>query len=192
MRLIRRRVVYKGRIIRLVQDTLQADGRRLVRETVQHPGSVVVVPITDDGRIVFVRQYRRAVGLTLLELPAGTLDHQGELPAACARRELEEETGWRARRWRRLGRFYPAPGFLDEQMVMFLAEGLVQTAAHPEPDELIEPVVLSFRQALAGIASGRICDAKSIIGILFAQRRRTARTRRSRPRRSLEVARKLR
>jgi ADP-ribose pyrophosphatase len=180
MRLIRRRVVYRGRIIRLVRETLSAGGRRLVRETVQHPGSVVIVPLTSDGRVVFVRQYRRAVGRTLLELPAGTLDHDGESAARCARRELEEETGWQAREWTRLGRFYPAPGFLSEQMVIFLAEGLTRVPAHPEPDEIIEPVTLSFAQALAKIASGRICDAKSIIGILFAARR------------NLELRRKLR
>ena len=184
MRLIRRRVVYHGRIIRLVQDTLEAGGRRLIRETVQHPGSVVIVPLTDDGRVVFVRQYRRAVGRKLLELPAGTLDHHGEAPLACARRELEEETGWRARRWRRLGRFYPAPGFLSEQMVIFLAEGLTQALAHPEPDEAIEPMILSFAQALAKIASSHICDAKSIIGILFAERLRHARRRTPRARRT--------
>lgn len=172
LRLLRRRVIYRGRIIRLVQDTLEIGGRRLVREIVQHPGSVVIVPITAHGRIVMVRQYRRAVGRSLLELPAGTLDHAGESPRACAKRELEEETGWQARRWRRLGRFYPAPGFLSEQLIIFLAEGLRQAAAHPEPDELIRPVILSQRQALAKVRSGQICDAKSIIGLLFAERLR--------------------
>ena len=169
VRLVRRRTIYRGRIIRLIQEQLQVDGRRLTRETVLHPGAVVIVPMVDRSRIVFVRQYRRAVARVLLELPAGTLE-PGEPRRACARRELEEETGWRASRLRRIGRFYAAPGFISEQLTVFLAQGLRRTAAHPEPDELVRPVILSFEQALAKIRSGAICDAKTIIGVLFAQR----------------------
>ena len=121
------------------------------------------------SRVLFVRQYRRAVGRVLLELPAGTLE-AGERRDVCARRELLEETGWRAGRLRRLGRFYAAPGFLSEEMTVFLATGLRPGTAHPEPDELVTPVVLTLRQALAKIRSGAIRDAKTIIGLLFVQR----------------------
>ena len=166
IRLVSRRVVYRGRFIQLLREILKVEGRRMVRETVRHPGAVVIVPMLSRTRVVFVRQYRRAVNRELLELPAGTLG-RGERAAVCARRELEEETGWRARRWTRLGQFYAAPGFTSEQMTIFLAEGLTRVASHPEPDELVRPVVLPLRSALAKIRTGAICDAKSIIGLLF-------------------------
>lgn len=169
VRVIRRSTVYRGRIIRLIREVLEVGGHRLMRETIRHPGAVVIIPMLDRSRIVFVRQYRRAIDRNLLELPAGTLG-AGERRQACARRELEEETGWRARRMRRIGQFYAAPGFISEQLTIFLAEGLKQVGARPEPDEIVRPVVLSLRQALAKIRSGAICDGKSIIGVLFVER----------------------
>ena len=165
VRVLQRRTIYTGRVVRLIQETLMMRGRRIVRETLLHPGAVVIVPLLNGGRVVLIRQYRHAVGRQLLELPAGTLEYR-ESRLACARRELEEETGWRARRWQRLMQFYAAPGFVSEQMTIFLAEELTQTAARPEPDELVRPVVLPLRDALAKIRSGAICDAKTIIGLL--------------------------
>ena len=162
-------VIYEGRVIRLIRETLEVRGHRIVRETIRHPGAVVVVPMLDRSRIVFVRQYRRAVDRFLLELPAGTLE-PGERRDACARRELEEETGWKAKRLTRLGQFYAAPGFISEQMTVFLARGLTPVVARPEPDELVTPVILSLREAMKRIRSGAICDAKTIIGVAFAAR----------------------
>ena len=170
LRVVGRKTVYRGRVISVVREVLQADGRRLVRETVLHPGSVVIVPMLDRSHLIFVRQFRRAIGRTILELPAGTVT-PGEPRLRCAKRELEEETGWRAARWQRLGRFYPAPGFLAEFMTIFLATTLSRREAHPEPDEIITPIVLSLREAKAKIRTGAICDAKSVIGVLFAERR---------------------
>jgi len=169
VRCVKRSTIYQGKVIHLVKEALEARGRRFARETVLHPGAVVIVPVLGDSRLVMVRQYRRAVDRVLLELPAGTLE-RGERRDVCARRELLEETGWRAGRLRRLGRFYAAPGFLSEEMTVFLATGLTQEAAHPEPDELVTPVVLTLSEALAKIRSGAIRDAKTIIGILFARR----------------------
>ena len=169
LRLVKRQVMYRGSVIQLIREVLEVDGHRMVRETVRHPGAVVVVPMLDRSHIVFVQQYRRAIGRVLLELPAGTLG-AGERRESCARRELEEETGWRARCLRRLGQFYAAPGFISEQLTVFLAQGLTRAEARPEPDEFVEPVLLSLRTALSKIRSGAICDAKSIIGVLFAQR----------------------
>ena len=167
---INTRLIYQGHVIRLITEELSYGGRRLVRETVQHPGAVVILPVLSDNRIVFVRQYRHAVRRYLLELPAGTRDHKGESPATTARRELEEETGWVAKRFKRLVTFYAAPGVLSEQMILYLATGLRHTKARPEPDECVEPVLLSLPQALAKLRSGHICDAKTIIGVLLLAR----------------------
>jgi len=169
VRVLRRETIYRGRIIRLVRETLSVRGHRIVRETVQHPGAVVVVPLMDRSRILFVRQYRRAVDRELLELPAGTLE-PGERREVCARRELEEETGWRAHSMRRIGQFYAAPGFLSEQLTVFLAQGLTRGQVKPESDEILRPAVLTFGEAIAKIRSGAMCDAKTIIGVLFAKR----------------------
>lgn len=168
IRVVKRRTIYRGRIIRLDLETLEVGGRRLIRETIHHPGAVVIVPVLPGRRLVFVRQYRRAVGRFLLELPAGTLE-KGERRDACARRELTEETGWRAGRLRRIGQFFAAPGVISEQLTVFVAEDLQLTTANPEPDESVTPVILSMSQAQALIRSGAICDAKSIIGVLFAE-----------------------
>lgn len=169
IRVVNRSLIYQGRTIRLIRELLDIGGHRMVRETIQHPGAVVIVPLLDRSHIVFVRQYRRAVGRTLLELPAGTLE-RGEPTEACAKRELQEETGWKARRWRRVGQWYAAPGFISEHLTMFLAQDLSPVPSGPEPDELVEPVVLPLRTALTNVRSGAICDAKTIIGVLFAQR----------------------
>jgi len=169
IRLVKRQRIYRGRIITLVREVYQAGGRRFAREIIRHPGAVVVVPMVDRSHLLFVRQYRRAVGRELLELPAGTLN-RGESRLACARRELEEETGWRAHRLKRISQFYTAPGVLSEEMTVFLAEGLSPSAAHPEPDEIVTPVMLSLRAASRKVQTGAIRDAKSIIGVLLAQR----------------------
>ena len=169
VRCLKRSTIYQGRVIKLVRDVLEIDGRRFARETILHPGAVVVIPVLDRRRIVLVRQYRRAVDRFLLELPAGTLE-QGERRDLCAKRELLEETGWRARSVRRLGRFYAAPGFLSEEMTVFLATGLTQATASPEPDEMVRPLVMSLREALGKIRTGAIRDAKTIIGLWLAAR----------------------
>lgn len=189
LRVLSRKTVYQGRIIRLVLESLEYRRRRLIREVVEHPGAAVIVPLLDRSRrqrgatlprqrgrsrldrsrVVLVRQYRRPIRRELLELPAGTLS-PGERRDACARRELEEETGWKARRLRRIGQYYAAPGFCTEQLTIFLAEGLTQATAHPEPDESLKPVILPLKAALAKVRSGAICDAKTIIGLLFVER----------------------
>lgn len=173
----KRELIYQGRVITLIKETFSVGKQRLVREIVLHPGAAVMVPLLEDGRVVMVRQYRRAAGRKLLELPAGTLT-PGEPPVQCARRELEEETGWNAKKWRRISSFYAAPGMLSEWMVVFLATGLTKTRAHPEPDEILTPVILPLRTALAKIRSGEICDAKSIIGLLTVRDLLAARQRR--------------
>jgi len=147
-----------------------ADGSTLVREVVRHPGAVVVAPLLDGGRVALIRNFRAAVGETLWELPAGTLE-EGEDPAACAARELEEEAGFSAGRIEPLGSFYTTPGMTDELMRVFAATDLREVGQALEHGEEIEVVVRSVDEAMAMIDSGELRDAKSILALLLAQRR---------------------
>jgi len=167
------RRVFEGRMISVEVDRVRfADGAEAVREVVRHPGAVVVVPLLSDGRVLLERQFRYPAGLELVELPAGKLD-PGEDPLECARRELAEETGHGAASWRLLASFYSAPGFCDEVMHCFLAEGLAPGAqGHTDDDERIELLAVPWAEALAMIDSGAIRDAKSIAGVLLADRAR--------------------
>jgi 8-oxo-dGTP pyrophosphatase MutT (NUDIX family) len=139
------------------------------RDIIVHPGSVVVLPIFDDGRVLLIRQYRHTIGEFLWELVAGRKEPK-ETPVAAARRELVEETGYRARRLRKLLRIVPTPGFVNEWMWIFAADGLVAGAAQPEEDEKIIPRIFSLKQVDAMIQSGRLRDAKSIAGLLYYMR----------------------
>ncbi len=166
---------YDGHVLRLEVDRVRLpDGGETVREVVRHPGAVVIVPVRADGCVLLVRQFRYAVGETLLELPAGTL-HPGEDPLDCARRELAEETGRTAARWRPVARFFSAPGFCDEVLHCFLATELAPAVgAHPDEDENIEVVPAPLADAERLIARGEVRDAKSLVGLLLALRLRSA------------------
>lgn len=176
------REVFRGRVFTVRQDVVvePAPPRQggpqqpVVREVVKHGGSVVVVPVLADGRIVLVRQYRYAVGGFLWELVAGGID-PGESPRAAARRELEEETGYRARHLRRLLRYFPTPGFLTEEMHLYCATGLRSGRARPEADESLE--TRAFRQVELErlLRRGELRDGKTLIGLLWLWRGRDAR-----------------
>ncbi len=148
-----------------------ASGHEYVRETVQHPGAVVILPILDDARVCLIRNYRVAVAQTLIELPAGTLE-PGEDPAVTARRELEEETGYRARRIEPLLAFYMSPGILNERMHAYLATGLTKGPAAPEAGEEIEPLVVTWDEATGMARSGEIQDAKTLVALLYYEKSR--------------------
>jgi ADP-ribose pyrophosphatase len=176
-------VVHRGRILEFRVDTLErADGQRVRRDVAAHPGAVAVVALDDQGRLLLVRQYRHPAGRVLLEIPAGTLDRDPgtrttENPDAAARRELEEETGYRAGRWERLVDFWTAPGFATERMSLYLATDLAAAGAGgrgPDEDEALELVRLPWREALEAALRGEIADAKSIVGILWLARRMEA------------------
>jgi ADP-ribose pyrophosphatase len=139
------------------------------REIIEHPGAVTILPLLDDGRICLLRNYRLAVGRTLIELPAGTLE-PGEEPAQAAERELAEETGYRASRFDHLVDFWMSPGILRERMHLFLATGLSSGASRHEPGEEIEPFLVTWDEALELADGGRIEDAKSLAGILYYDR----------------------
>jgi ADP-ribose pyrophosphatase len=162
--------VFVGRRFRVVRHTQRLrDGSTAIRETVQHPGAVAVLPILPDGRVCLIRNYRIAVDQTLLELPAGTLE-PGEDPAECAGRELSEETGFRAGKLEKLTEFFMSPGILNERMHLFLATELVGGAAELEAGEEIELAIVSWEEALAHVREGRIRDAKTLAGLLFFDR----------------------
>jgi ADP-ribose pyrophosphatase len=166
-RLLGSRHAFRGRVISLRLDDVETPGgRRLVYEIVEHPGAVAIVPLLDDGRVLLVRQFRRAVAQDLLEVPAGTLE-PGETPGECARRELAEEVGCAAARWECLASFYTAPGVMSEEMHVFLARDLSPAQAeHEEEDLRVETVPLA--EARRRAIAGEIRDAKSIAGILLA------------------------
>ena len=155
-------VLRQYRIFAIVEQALRLpSGRTVVSQVVQHPGAVVIIPQLEDSRLVLIAQYRFAVGATLLEFPAGTLDPD-EAPLACAKRELIEESGYRAEHWRALGVTYPSPGYCDEQQHLFMATGLVPEHAAGDEDEILEVKRLTVQEMERAIADGTLVDAKSI------------------------------
>jgi len=159
--------VYDGKLFKVVKERVRlANGQERPREIVVHPGAVALVVVDNDEKLLLVRQYRRAAGRTLLEIPAGTRE-QGEDAESCARRELTEETGYEAANVRHLGGFYSAPGFCTEYLECYLMTGLVEKKGNADEDENIELERLSADEALEAIRTGEICDAKSISGILM-------------------------
>ncbi len=143
-------------------------GQRFDRHIVVHPGAAVILPLLDDGRVVLVENQRVSVGRALLELPAGTLEPP-EPPIACAARELEEETGYRAARLRPLVEFLASPGICTERMHAFLAEGLAPGPQRLEPGEVCRPVVLEWDDLLGRVRDGAIEDGKTIATVLYYQ-----------------------
>lgn len=172
--LVSSRAIYGGRVVRLRVDDvrLEPEGRLASREVVDHPGAVALVPLTQDGQVLLVRQYRYAAGRELLEIPAGTLE-PGEDPEACAIRELEEETGRKAGRLELLGSVYTSPGFCSERIHIYLArlDPGPGGAMHPDEDERLLLEALPLETALEMAMSGRMADAKSVAGLAMAAAR---------------------
>lgn len=166
--LIERRPIYTGRIVDLSVDRVRLpDGRVCELELVRHPGAAAVVPVDDEGRVLLVRQYRYASGGWLLEIPAGKLD--GDEPAeACAAREVEEETGFRAGRLVPMGWIWTTPGFSDERIWLFLALQLSKSRQRLQPDELLTVERVPLAEALRQAGQGEIRDAKSVCALLRA------------------------
>jgi ADP-ribose pyrophosphatase len=159
--------IYEGPVFGLRRDeVIEPSGLRTKREVIAHPGSVVVLPVLSDGRIVMVRQYRYATRQYLWELVAGRKEPE-ETPQEGAARELLEETGYRAKRFKVFLDIFPTPGFLEERMYVLLAQGLTAGEAQPEEDEKIEARAYSVTQLKTMMKKGELKDAKSIAGILY-------------------------
>lgn len=164
-----RRLVHQGRIFRLEVDRVQLpSGHTVDMEIIRHPGSVVLLPIADDGRIVLIRQYRYSIDRWIWELPAGSLK-PSEDPEAAARRECEEEIGLVPDRIDRLCHLYPTPGFCDEVMIFYRCSALrppdPESTAQKDEDEVIEPRAMSIAEAWALVDSGDIVDMKTVVGL---------------------------
>jgi ADP-ribose pyrophosphatase len=174
MALIASQRQYTGRIVNLDLDTVRfPDGSTGQLEMVRHPGASAVVPLLDDPaapdpRVLLIRQFRHAAEGFIWEVPAGRLD-PGETPEDCARRELEEETGMRARAIERLATIYTTPGFTDERIHLFLARGLDAGAQHREADEFLELHTLAWSAVMDLVRSGEIQDAKTVTSLLFVE-----------------------
>ncbi|HXE90665.1 MAG TPA: NUDIX hydrolase [Terriglobales bacterium] len=170
------KVVYRGPVFHVTTDYVREPGGITARrDVVRHTGSVVIMPVRRRrGRleVLLVRQYRHAARRALWELAAGRID-AGESEPAAARRELAEETGLAARRWKRVLFFYPSPGFLDETMAIYLAQGLRHGDAQPEEDEVIEQRFWPLAEAVEMVMRGRIRDGKTIAGLLWLVQKKT-------------------
>ena len=171
---------YKGKVFNVTTDKVtEPGGITSIRDVIRHNGSVVILAVDNsavnpatgepDPTILIERQYRHAAGQFLLELPAGRIE-PGEAPLAAAKRELIEETGFHARRWSRLIRYYASPGFLAETMQVFLAQDIHPGVAQPEPDEKISLHHIPLSELLRQIESGKILDGKTILSVLLFAR----------------------
>jgi ADP-ribose pyrophosphatase len=166
-KILRSEMIYKGPVFGLRRDeVLEPGGVRAIREVITHPGSVVVLPVLPDGRILLIRQYRHATRQYLWELVAGRIDH-GESIKHAAARELMEETGYRAKRFREFLDMFPTPGFLEERMHVLLAETLTPGEAQPEEDERITAKAFERAAIERMIEKNVLRDAKSIAGLLY-------------------------
>jgi len=170
------RVAFDGPLFRVMREEVREPGKKInKRDIIRHNGSVVILAVKNAGKkdplIVMERQYRHAAGQYLWEVPAGKMD-EGEERLAAAKRELKEETGYRAKKWTKLVRYFASPGFLGEWMQVFLAEGLIAGEAEPEEDELLEVVLVPLSEVLHMIDAGKILDGKTLVSVqLFARLR---------------------
>ena len=179
-RVLASKEAYRGHVFSVWTDTVLEPGaaKPYTRDVIRHNGSVVVLALDERGNredpdVILIRQYRHAAGQYLLELPAGRID-AGERPLAAAKREMIEETGFRARRWTMLVRYFASPGFLGEWMQIYLAREISEGTATPEEDERIELVRTPLSQAMEMVAAGKIADGKTLVGLSLLSAARLA------------------
>ncbi len=160
--------VFNGRILKVYKDTVALDnGRTVTREVIRHQGASAVLPLTEEGDVLLVRQFRYALGRDILEIPAG-LKEPGEAPEDCARREMEEETGYRPGTVTHLFDSYSSPGYCTECVSIYLARDLTKTSQHLDPDEDVTVVRMPLEEAVALVLSGEIVDGKTVAALMAA------------------------
>jgi ADP-ribose pyrophosphatase len=165
-KVLSRRTIFRGKVFSVTTELVrEPNGITAPRDVIHHPGSVVILAVDSNQRVLLERQYRHAAGKYLWELPAGRID-PGESPLAAAKRELLEETGYTARRWRRLLFYYASPGFLSETMAVYVAEQLTVGPAHPEADESIHTRFFPLAALVRKAAAGKLQDGKTISALL--------------------------
>ena len=172
--LVERRVggkwIYRGNLLKVRRDTVRLPDRTTaVREYIRHPGAVAIIAITDSGDLVMERQYRYPLGRDMIELPAGKIDPD-ESPLATARRELREETGYTASRWRHVATIHLAIGYSDERIEIYLARGLKHEGAKLDVEEFLEVFTLPLATALEWVHDGKITDSKTVAGLFWAEK----------------------
>ena len=163
-----RKNVFKGKVIDLSVDTVIFPKQQVEMERINHPGGSAVVPLMSDDTVVLIKQYRHCIGDTIWEIPAGRLEPD-ENPLDCAKRELEEEVGYRTTKIKKLTEIYSAPAYCTEVIYIFLATGLTPARQKLEDDEIIKVVKLPFAKAIEKIKTGEITDAKTVVGLLLAK-----------------------
>lgn len=162
--------VYRGNLLHVRRDTVRLhNGHETAREYIVHPGAVLIVPILDDGRLVFERQYRYPLRRSFIELPAGKIDPNEDL-LATGKRELLEETGYTAQNWRYLAALHPCIGYSDEIIHVYLATGLQAGQKHLDDDESLEVFTMTLEEAMLALRRGEITDGKTVIALFWSEK----------------------
>ena len=162
--------VFKGRLMHVKCDRVRLpNGKESTREYIVHPGAVVVIPVFDNGDLLLERQHRYPLRRDFIELPAGKID-PGEDDLTCAKRELEEETGYTATEWREVTTIYPCIGYSDERLAFYLARGLTEGNHGRDPDEFLEILRVPFGEAMDWLRRGKICETKTVIGLFWLEK----------------------
>lgn len=167
-------VIFDGVLVHLEREIVQLpNGATSIREIIRHPGAVAMIPFTKEGKMVLVRQFRKPLDRTVVEIPAGKLEISDVEPLEAAKRELEEETHYQAEKWEELVTMYPTPAYLDEKFTIYIAEdlSLVENPRPLDEDEFVEVLECTYEEALTLQASGEICDAKTLYALLYWQLR---------------------
>jgi len=168
-KVISKKSIFKGKVIELSVETVSLPKQQVEMECINHPGGAAVVPLLPDESVILIKQYRHCIGDTIWEIPAGRLE-PGENPLDCAKRELEEEVGYKAAQVKKLTEIYSAPAYCTEIIAIILATGLTPGIQRLDDDEIIEVVKLPLKEAVEKVKAGEIKDAKTVVGLLLAYR----------------------